>query len=96
MLQQQETRVFNGENVLNFFSEDSHNTQRTHFWCVSGWIYAIQLSDKDCGVLYLGCVIKISEDSLDFIPSPSPSHTVILEYFNIKEEALFSFAFQSF
>ena len=51
MLQQQETRVFNGENVLNFFSEDSHNTQRTHFWCVSGWIYAIQLSNKDYEVL---------------------------------------------
>ena len=38
-----------------FFSEDSHNTQRTHFWCVSGWIYAIQLSDKDCEVL---CIIS--------------------------------------
>ena len=42
-----------------FFSEDSHNTQRTHFWCVSGWIYAIQLSDKDCGVLYIGMRNKV-------------------------------------
>ena len=54
MLQQQETWVFNGENVLNFFSEDSHNTQRTHFWCVSGRIYAIQLSNKDYEVLSIG------------------------------------------